>query len=122
MSLWIEQTETGERKQNKIPIDEDPELFPVDCCDPVYGEPQICQILGQHIVNIKIVKRENPSQSRLARLPREVGLIFELESGFELILSANLDGVLSDFHIIYRDEIKQYIPPYFLEPPQEIPI
>lgn len=105
VSLWIEQTEKGERKQNQISIDEDPELFRIDCCDPIYGEPQICQILGQRIVKITMVKREKPNNSYFNRHAREAGLIFEFESGFELILSNGLDGAIGNFHIIYRHEV-----------------
>lgn len=118
VSLWTEQTEEGQRG-NIIPsTQEDPEMFPIDCCDPNYGQPPICEIIGQQIIGIKIVKRENPSQNRLNRLPREGGLIFELESGFELILSNGLDGYSGTFHIIYRQEVS----PRYPEILQEIPI
>lgn len=110
VSLWIEQTEEGERG-NIIPNTQDNlELFPIDCCDLNYSESLMCKVIGHEVIGIKIVKRENISQSRLNRLPREAGLIFKLDSGFELIMSNGLDGYSGTFCIIYKHEVSLQFP------------
>jgi hypothetical protein len=116
ITLWIEETESGEHGNNRL-ISEDSELVPIDSCDPVYSEQSICKVIEKRVVKIKILKRR-PKSFRVADRPCEAGILFEVEGGFEFILSHGLHDYSDDFAIIYNHEII----PYFMEEIQEITI
>jgi len=116
LSLWIDRTEAGEPRKGARPIAEDPELFPIDSRDPIFSNSQTHLILGKKINKITLVKKEitDIKQSSYAYkalyLPKEIGLILELETEFELIFSRGLDGHTGGVDIIEKKEI--YPPPY----------
>ncbi len=112
--LWVEETESGEHG-DEILISEDSKLFSIDSCDPVYSEKSICQLIGKQVVRIKLLKRR-PKSARVASRPCEAGIIFEVEGGFEFILSHGLHNYSDDFAIIYKHELL----PYFMEEIEEI--
>lgn len=112
--LWVEETESGEHG-DEILVSEDSKLFSIDSCDPVYSEKSICQLIGKQVVRIKLLKRR-PKSARVASRPCEAGIIFEVEGGFEFILSHGLHNYSDDFAIIYKHELL----PYFMEEIEEI--
>ncbi|MBD2768908.1 hypothetical protein IC235_13520 [Hymenobacter sp. BT664] len=111
--VWVEETESGEHGDEGL-ISEDSTLFPIDSYDPTYSENLIGQLIGKQVVRVKLIKR-SPKSVRVASRPCEVGLVFELEGGFEFILSHGLHNCSDDFAIIYRQEID----PYFQKEIQE---
>lgn len=112
--LWVEETESGEHG-DEILVSEDSKLFSIDSCDPVYSEKSICQLIEKQVVRIKLLKRRSKS-ARVASRPCEAGIIFEVEGGFEFILSHGLHNYSDDFAIIYKHELL----PYFMEEIEEI--
>ena len=114
ITLWVEETESGEHSDEGR-ISEDSQLFSIDSCDPVYSEKSICQLIGKQVIRIKLLKRR-PKSARVASRPCEAGMIFEVEGGFEFILSDGLHNYGDDFAIIYKHEIL----PYFMEQIEEI--
>lgn len=116
LSLWIERTEAGEPRKGARPIAENPQLFLIDSRDPIFSDSKIDRVFGKRIVKITLVKKENTDikQSSYAPkalyLPKEVGLILELETGFELVFSKGLDGGSGHIDIINKEEISP--PPY----------
>ncbi|MEG4633669.1 hypothetical protein QUB56_29520 [Microcoleus sp. AR_TQ3_B6] len=114
ITLWVEETESGEHG-DEIVISEDSTLLSIDSCDPVYSEKSICQLIGKQVVRIKLLKRR-PKSARVASRPCEAGIIFEVEGGFEFILSHGLHNYSDDFAIIYKHELL----PYFMEEIEEI--
>ncbi|MEG3972996.1 MULTISPECIES: hypothetical protein [unclassified Microcoleus] len=126
LSLWIERTEAGEQRKGArpsvenptqfLPIAENPELFPIDSRDPIFSDSKIARFFGKRIVKITLVKKEitDIKQSSYAPkvlyLPKEVGLILELETGFELVFSRGLDGGSGHIEIVNKEEISP--PPY----------
>jgi hypothetical protein len=112
--LWVEETESGEHG-DEILVSEDSKLFSIDSCDPVYSEKSICQLIEKQVVRIKLLKRR-PKSARVASRPCEAGIIFEVEGGFEFILSHGLHNYSDDFAIIYKHELL----PYFMEEIEEI--
>lgn len=122
LSLWIERTEAGEQRKGArmsvenptqfLPIAEDPELFLIDSRDPIFSDSKIDRVFGKRIVKITLVKKEitDIKQSKylsykVLYLPNEVGLILELETGFELVFSSGLDGHSECIDIINKEEI-----------------
>jgi len=112
--LWVEETESGEHG-DEILVSEDSKLLSIDSCDPVYSEKSICQLIGKQVVRITLLKRR-PKSARVASRPCEAGIIFEVEGGFEFILSHGLHNYGDDFAIIYKHELL----PYFMEEIEEI--
>lgn len=107
ITLWVEETESGEQGDEGL-VSEDSTLLPIDSCDPVYSEKLICQLIGKQVVRIKILKLI-PKSSRVASRPCQVGIIFEVEGGFEFILSHGLHNYSDDFAIIYRHEMLPFL-------------
>ena len=116
LSLWIDRTETGEPRKGARPIAERSELFPIDSRDPIFSNSKINLILGKKINKITLAKKEitDIEQSnylyKALSLPKEIGLILELETEFELIFSGGLDGITGGVNIIEKNEISP--PPY----------
>lgn len=121
LSLWIERTEAGEPRKGArpsvknptqfLPIAENPKLFPIDSHDPIFSDSKINLVVGKKVVKITLVKKEitdikqsNYSPKALY-LPKEIGLILELETEFELIFSRGLDGQAGGLSIINKEEI-----------------
>ncbi len=107
VTLWLEQTEEGERDE-ELSILNDEELYPIDLCDPVYSEQPICELLNRQVRTIKILKKE-PENVLLAQLPCEAGLLIEFDNGTELVFSHGLHDNSDDFAIIFKNEIGQDI-------------
>jgi hypothetical protein len=111
LSLWIDRTEPGDPRKNTRPIAEDSELFPIDSRDPIFSNSQTNLILDNKINKITLVKQEitDIKQSsysyKALYLPKEMGLILELETDFELIFSGGLDGQPIGVNIIEKKEI-----------------
>ncbi|MEG4323799.1 hypothetical protein QUB37_13145 [Microcoleus sp. AT3-A2] len=122
LSLWIERTEAGEPRKGArptvknptqfLPIAENPKLFPIDSRDPIFSDSKIDLLLGKQINKITLVKKEitDIKQSKYLSykalyLPKEIGLILELETEFELIFSGGLDGETGGVNIIEKEEI-----------------
>lgn len=103
ITLWIEETEAGERDE-ATSILNDEELYPVDACDPVFSEPSICKLLNKRVISIKILKKE-PENILLAQVPCEAGLLITFDDNTELVLSHGLHDNSDDFAIIYQQEI-----------------
>lgn len=103
VTLWIEETEDGERAE-EASILNDEELYSIDSCDPVYSEQSICKLLNKYVTSIKILKRE-PENILLAQVPCEAGLLIKFDDDTELVLSHGLHDNSDDFAIIFKQEV-----------------
>jgi hypothetical protein len=115
LTIWLEKAKDFEIAQSLSTIN-DNELYPIDSLDETYSEQLISNLVGQKILSVKILKRDNPRSTRNG--PVDAGLILEFQDGLELILALNLSESTDDFAIIFRDEIE----PEILDQLQEISI
>jgi hypothetical protein len=94
--------------------DEDNELFPIDSCDQVYSEKDICQLIGKQVVKISILKRDYDNPLYVG-LPCEVGLVLEFDNSSELILSHQISENIENFALVIRDEIDSKVADFLQE-------
>lgn len=88
--------------------DEDDDFFPIDACDEIYSEREICQLIGKQVIEVSLLKRE-PQSALYVGLPCEAGLVLKFEDSSELIMSHDLSDNMDNFSIVSRDEIPSEI-------------
>lgn len=113
VTVWIEEAEDGKSEKDEK-IAEDDELFPIDICDSVYSPKEFHSIIGQKIVDIKILKRK-PKSVLFEDLPREVGLLIKFENDTEMIVSHGLYDDSDDFSVLMKSQILPEILPQLSE-------
>ena len=96
--LWVEKNELGEMVDN--PLDKDHELFPFDAKE---GSNMVFA-LGKRIAAVRVLHRKS-SNVIMQELPSEVGLVFDIVSGEQIVLSHGLHNNSDDFSVITPDQI-----------------
>ncbi len=84
----------------------DPEFYPIDVTDPVYGDVNISTVLGNAIEAIALLVRA-PKNALLADLPREAGVVITLANGAELVAAHGLHNDSDDFSVIMAADIRE---------------
>jgi hypothetical protein len=97
-----------EAEHSEFEEDEEDEFFPIDACDQNYSEKKVCQLVGNQVIEVSLLKRE-PQSALYVGLPCEAGLVLKFEDGLELIMSHKLSDNMDNFSIIFRDEIPSEI-------------
>lgn len=101
--VWIEKDETGYMKYDSI--EQDTDLYPIDAVDNTYSNPYWIQIVGQHIKEISIIKRD-PQNVLFEELPNEVGVEIVMENELKFILSHGLHNDSDDFSVIAPSQLE----------------
>lgn len=101
VTLW-------EAQHSEFEDDEEDEFFPIDACDQNYSEKKVCQLVGNQVIEVSLLKRE-PQSALYVGLPCEAGLVLKFEAGLELIMSHKLSDNMDNFSIVFRDEIPSEI-------------
>jgi hypothetical protein len=115
VTVWIEQTESGDKNTEDSVLDDD-DAYPIDALDKTYSEEFIYNLVGQEISSVSILKRDDPDWTR--QVAGEVGIILKFKNDSELIISRNLCDNIDDFALILRNEID----PEIIEQIQEIAV
>lgn len=101
--IWIERDEAG-RTVVEDPLSSDTDLFPIRAEDAQYASSNWREVLGEKIRGIEILVRRAPS-IRMANLPNEVGLSFELEDERTIVAVHGLRNDSDDFAVVKLDEL-----------------
>jgi hypothetical protein len=102
VTLWLEQTEDGQRDAASSLID-DADQHQIAACDPIYSERMICDLLGKQVTSIGILKKR-PANALLAQLPCEVGVLLRFDHG-SLVLAHGIHDNSDDFAILFERDI-----------------
>lgn len=105
MLIWPERNPYGPEAPSTPPLAQDPDLHPIDAADPTYSRPIWATFVGQRIIGIEILLRDH-RDVMYEGLPCEAAVVFQFESGAELLVSQELKDDSGNSEIILRDEIK----------------
>ena len=97
ITVFPEKDETG--YIDNEPLEQDGDFYPIELTDSIYSKPVWQTIIGDKIIDFKIIKSK-PISAKHFDLPNEVGLLLYMEQGTKLILSHNIDKKYSNFSII----------------------
>jgi len=96
--LWVEKSAEGQLTRHE-PLSTDEELYPVSATDSTFASDFWRQLIGAKVNAVSILLRA-PESARLAELPNEVGLCFDLGSGIKVVAAHGLHDDSDDFAII----------------------
>jgi hypothetical protein len=115
VSVWVEQSENGEKRIQYSVLDDD-ELYPIDALDENFSEPLVHSLVGEEILSVSIIRDTYLYETR--GVAGEVGIVLKFKNDSELIISRNLCSNINDFDLIIRDEID----PEIVGQLEEIPV
>ncbi|HEX9061480.1 MAG TPA: hypothetical protein VF941_14965 [Clostridia bacterium] len=104
--IWAEKD--GDTYTSEEAIENDPELWGIDAVDEKYSSDFWRKVIGKHIVDFSIIKRE-PQNAKYIDLPNEVGLMLVTEDNEKFILSHGLHDNSDDFSVITESQIDEGI-------------
>ena len=101
--LWLDRCKDG-KVQRISTLDEDIELFPINCNDDKYANSFWKQFIGLTLIDFSILKKR--SMNALQReLPSEVGLSFIFERNQRFVASHGLHDESDDFSVLDYNQI-----------------
>ncbi|RTE11198.1 hypothetical protein [Paenibacillus whitsoniae] len=101
---WVIRNEIGDKGEGAVISRED--LYPVDALDTVFSTTVWHTIVGQCIVDVKIIKMK-PRNALYERLPNEAGIKIFLSNGSSFILSHGLHDGSDDFSAITEEFVDE---------------
>jgi hypothetical protein len=104
--VWQDRDNAGSMRHP--PMDQDPDLFPIDCEDSNFSKSNYKNISGNRVIGLSVF-RPSLMNALLSDLPSEVGLCLTLESGQKLVAGRGLHDEVGDFAVIGYEEIEESI-------------
>lgn len=101
--VWLDRDDGGTALRVP-PMDDDPEVFPIEASDHEFSQPVWTGLVGRALIGASVLHMRTASALKID-LPNEVGLRLQFDGGQELIAAHGLHDRSDDFAVLSRGQV-----------------